>query len=162
MEHAPPRSQGHLVVAAVRILAHKSGRPPSIEELADILGWSKELVGHLVRALESRAIVHTIKSPFDLRVEVGNHLGLEELPVEDTGPGLQDEVEEFHQRFRKKQEELQNLFDSGDVEERKKQRLAGLDRELEGFKTRRANPFGDAPAPEQRPDPFGGEPEERR
>lgn len=160
MQHDPPRSQAHLVVAAVRVLAHKTGRPPSVEELAELLGWSKELVGHLVRALEARSIVQTIKSPFDLRVEIGNYLGLEELPVEDTGPGLQDEVEEFHERFRKKQEELQNLFDSGEVERRKRQRLAGLDKELEGFKPRRLNPFGDEPEAGRRSDPFGGPPED--
>jgi DNA-binding transcriptional regulator GbsR (MarR family) len=145
MEHAPPRGQAHLIVAAVRVLVHKTGRPPAIEEVAELVGWSKELVGHLVRGLESKGILASIKSPFDLRVEVADYVKIEELPLEDTGPGLKDEVEEFHERFRKKQEELQNLFDSNEMEERKKKRHAGLDDELEKFKAPKWNPFGETP-----------------
>ena len=145
MESSMPRGQAHIVVAAVRVLAHKYGRPAAIEEIAELLGWSKELTGHLVRALEARGIVRTIKSPFDIRVEVEDHLKIEELPVEDQGPGLKDEVEEFHERFKKKQEQLQNLFDAGEHEKKKKERLAGLDRELEKFKGSKWNPFGEPP-----------------
>ena len=148
MEHVPSQAQAHLVVAAVRVLGHKLGRPASVEEIADLIGYSKELAGHLVRGLESRGIVHTIKSPFDLRVELGDHVEIENLPREDSGPGLRDEVEEFHERFKKKQEELQNLFDSGELEAKKKQRLAGLEDELKGFKAPRL------------PNPFGGKPED--
>lgn len=144
MEHVPPQSQAHLVVAAVRVLAHQTGRPPAVEEIATLLGWSKELTGHLVRGLEARQVVRTLKSPFDLRVEVADHRAIESLPVEDTGPGLQDEVEKFHEEFKKKQEALQNLFDSGEAEARKKQRLAGLEKELENFKAPRWNPFGES------------------
>lgn len=145
MEHAPPQEQAHLVVAAVRVLAHKSGRPAAIEEIAALLGWSNELTGHLVRALESCGVVRTIKSPFDVRVEVANHHEIDNLPVEDQGPGLQDEVEEFHERFKKKQEQLQNLFDTGEHDRKKKERLAGLDKELENFKAPKWNPFDEPP-----------------
>lgn len=146
MEHAPSRSQAHVVVAAVRVLTHKLNRPPSIEEIAELLGYSNEITGHLVRVLEARAIVHTIKSPFDVRVEIHEHLKIEELPIEDTGPGLQDEVDEFHKRFQQKQEALQNLFDSGELEAKKKKRLAGLEDELKTFKTPRLpSPFRDEP-----------------
>ena len=137
MEHLPSQAQAHLVVAAVRVLGHKLGRPAAIEEIGELIGYSKELTGHLVRALEACGIVQEIKSPFDVRVEVRDHVKIEALPREDTGPGLQDEVEEFHKRFQKKQEELQNLFDSGDQETKKKERFAGLEDELKGFKAPR-------------------------
>ena len=82
MDHAPSQAQAHLVVAAVRVLGYKLGRPAAVEEIAELLGFSKELTGHLVRGLEAHAIVQTIKSPFDLRVEVRDHLKIEELPRE--------------------------------------------------------------------------------
>jgi DNA-binding transcriptional regulator GbsR (MarR family) len=146
MEHVPARPQAHLVVAAVRVLQHQLGRPPAIEEVAEILRQSKELTGHLVRALEACGIVHTIKSPFDVRVEVRDHLEVEKLPLEETGPGLEDEVEEFHKRFQKKQEALQNLFDSGELDQKKKQKHESLDDELRNFKApRRSSPFADEP-----------------
>lgn len=145
MDHAPPRAQAHLLVAAVRVLAHKTGRPPAAEEVAELLGWSRELCGHLCRSLESQGILNSLKSPFDVRFEVADHTRIEALPVEDTGPGIKDEVEAFHEEFKKRQEELQGLFDSGEHEARKKKRLAGLENELRDFKApRRFDPFGGA------------------
>lgn len=144
MSHTPPRSQGHLLVAAVRVLAHKTGRPPSVEEAAELLGWSRELTGHLSRLLEAQGILQALTSPFDVRLEVADYLALEKLPVEDNGPALRDEVEAFHEQFKKKQEELQNLFDAGELEKRKKERLEGMESELRDFKApKRFNPFGD-------------------
>ena len=144
MSHMPPRPQAHLLVAAVRVLAHKTGRPPSVEEVGELLGWSRELVGHLSRALEAQGILQALTSPFDLRLEVADHLAIEKLPVADTGPGLRDEVDAFHEQFKKKQEELQNLFDAGEHEKRKQARLEGLENELRDFKApKRTNPFGD-------------------
>lgn len=148
MDITPPQSQAHLVVAAVRVLAHKTGRPPSVEEMAELLGWSRELTGHLVRALEGHGITRTLKSPFDVRVEVADHHKIDALPVEETGPRLQEEVDEFHARFQKKQEALQNLFDSGEMDAKKKQRLAGLDDELSNFKAPKWNPWGESPKPD--------------
>jgi len=144
MSTIPPRSEAHLLVAAVRVLAHKTGRPPAVDEVAELLGWSRELTGHLSRGLEAQGILQALTSPFDVRLEIADHLAIENLPVEDTGPGLRDEVEAFHEQFKKKQEELQNLFDSGEHEKRKQERIEGLENELRDFKTpKRFNPFGE-------------------
>src|SRR5262245_19973762 len=87
------RPEAQLPVAAVRILEHQHRRPPAIDEIAELLRYSKEFTGHLVRALEPLGIVHTIKSPFEVRVEVRDHLKIETLPAEDRGPGFKDEVD---------------------------------------------------------------------
>jgi hypothetical protein len=143
VDQVSPRAQAHLLVAAVRILAHKTGRPPAVEELADLLGWSREFCGHLCRGLEAQGILMALKSPFDVRFEVGDHTQIETLPIDESGPKLKDEVEAFHEQFKKRQEDLQNLFDSGETEARKKKRLEGLENELRGFKApRRFDPFG--------------------
>jgi hypothetical protein len=148
VEQQSPRAQAHLIVAAVRVLLHKTGRPPAVEEVAGLLGWSREYCGHLCRNLEAQMILVTLKSPFDVRVDVGDHLRIEDLPEDDSGPRFKDEVEAFHSEFQKRQDELRNLFDSGELEERKKKRLAGLEDELREFKSPR------------RPDPFGGQPKD--
>ena len=143
VEQASPRAQAHLIVAAVRVLVHKAGRPPSVEELAELLGWSREFCGHLCRGLESQEILMALKSPFDIRYDVGDHVKIDTLPTDDSGPKLKDEVDAFHEEFKKRQESLQNLFDSGEMEARKKKRLAGLEDELRGFKApKRFDPFG--------------------
>jgi DNA-binding MarR family transcriptional regulator len=142
MEHAPTRAKGHLIVAAVRVLEHKLDRPPSVDEVADLLGLSRELAGHLVRALETHGIVGTIKGPFDLRVIVADHTQIELLPAEETGAGFKSEVDEFHKRFEEKQQKLQQLFDSGEQDKAQKQRFADLEGELKKFKAPRPpNPF---------------------
>ncbi|MFQ5600837.1 MAG: hypothetical protein ACE5G2_09820 [Candidatus Krumholzibacteriia bacterium] len=144
MDQIPSQSQAHLQVAAVRVLEHKLKRPPSVDEIAELLEQAKELTGHLVRALEAQGIVHTIKSPFDLRVGVKDHRKIEELPTEESGPGFKDEVDEFHRQFEEKQKKLQSLFDTGEVQEKQQKRLANLDDELRKFKNpRHSNPFGD-------------------
>lgn len=141
----PSRPEAHLLVAAVRVLEHQHQRPPSVDELAELLRFSREFTGHLVRALEPLGIVHAIKSPFDVRVEVRDHLKIETLPAEDSGPGFKDEVDEFHRQFQEKQKKLQNLFDSGEQQERQRRRLENLDDELRRFKSPRADPFADDP-----------------
>jgi hypothetical protein len=142
----PSQKQAHLLVAAVRVLEHQCNRSPSVEEVAQLLQQSREVTGHQVRTLESLQILHTIKSPFDLHVEVQDHRLIEDLPVEENGPGFQDEVEDFHRKFEQKQKELQNLFDTGAHQERQKARFENLDSELSKFRSpRRPNPFGEEP-----------------
>jgi hypothetical protein len=144
LDSKPSQKQAHLVVAAVRVLEYKNGRPPSVDEVAELLGQSREIMGHQIRSLEALDILHTVKSPFDLLVELRDHLQIEELPVEESGPGFQDEVEDFHRKFEEKQKKLQNLFDSGEQEKRQKSRFADLDDELNRFRSpRRPDPFGD-------------------
>jgi DNA-binding transcriptional regulator GbsR (MarR family) len=141
----PSQSEAHLMVAAIRVLQHQSQRPPSVEEIAALLQLSKEFVGHLLRALDGEGIVHTIQSPFDQRFEVKNHQKVELLPEEDKGPGFKDEVDAFHKEFEEKQKKLQDLFDSGEQDERQRKRFEKLDNELNRFKSPRRNPFGDDP-----------------
>ena len=140
----PSQEQAHLLVAAVRVLEHQLKRSPSVDEVANLLQQSREVTGHQVRTLEALAILRTIKSPFDLHVELLDHHKIEELPVEESGPGFQDEVEDFHRKFEEKQKEMQNLFDTGEQDQRQKSRFEDLDSELSKFRSpRRPNPFGD-------------------
>jgi len=144
MDQTPSQKQAHLLASAVRVLEHQLSRSPSVDEVAKLLQQSREVTGHQIRALETLQILRTIKSPFDVHVELHDHRKIEELPVEESGPGFQDEVEDFHRKFEEKQKELQNLFDTGEQEARQKARFADLDSELGKFRSpRRPNPFGD-------------------
>ena len=146
MPPTPSQPVAHLVVAAIRVLEHQLKRPPTVDEVGQLLGYAKEYAGHLVRALEAEEIVHPIHGPFETRVEILDHHKIEDLPVEESGPGFKDEVDDFHRKFEEKQKKLQNLFDSGEEQERQRKRFESLDDELRDFKSpRRANPFGDDP-----------------
>ena len=57
MAQAPGYKEGHLVVAAVRILEVREHHPPTIEEIAGVLRWHPEQVGLIARGLAEIARV---------------------------------------------------------------------------------------------------------
>jgi hypothetical protein len=142
MEFTPDYAHGHLVVAAVRILEHRNEKPPTMEEIGELIGISHEVVGAVARALQSRGIVKILETPFDTRIEVAEHLGLEELPRDHSGAAMKSEVDAFLERSRTKQEEIESLFKEGAYEQEKKEKFAGLDQKLKEFQKAKArDPF---------------------
>lgn len=144
MEFTPNYDQGHLVVAAARVLIHLSNKPPTMEEIGELLKISHEVVGAVARALESRGIVKIHKTPFDTRVEVADHAALEELPRDDSGADMQGEVDAFLERAKARQEKIEKLFGEGEYQKKKKEKQAGLEAQLKEFQKKRAiNPFAE-------------------
>ena len=142
MEFTPNYDQSHLVVAAVRILAHKDEKPPTMEEIGELLGLSHEVIGAVARALDSRGIVKIHMTPFDTRVEVADHTALEELPREDTGAAMKEEVDAFLERTKEKQEKIEKLFGEEEYQKRKKEKQTGLEAQLKEFQKKKAvDPF---------------------
>jgi DNA-binding transcriptional regulator GbsR (MarR family) len=152
MEFTPNYDQSHLVVAAVRILAHKDEKSPTMEEIGELLGISHEVIGAVARALDSRGIVKINMTPFDTRVEVADHAALEELPREDTGAAMKEEVDAFLERTKDKQEKIEKLFGEEEYQKRKKKKQTGLEAQLNEFqKKKEVDPFAkpDAGAEEE-------------
>ena len=142
MEFTPDYIQGHLVVAAVRILGHRNEKPPTMEEIGELIGISHEVVGAVARALQSRGIVKILETPFDTRVEVDEYLELEELPRDHAGAAMKGDVDAFLERSRSKQEDIEALFKDGAYEQEKKEKFAGLDQKLKDFQKQKAgDPF---------------------
>ena len=141
---------GHLLVAAVRVLTHQaSGRPPTVEDVAALLGQSREWTGVLAAALERDGIVRSLTGPFETRLEIKDHGALEDLPREDSSAGVDEELREFSARKRQEEEQLRNLFSSGSALEKRKKEMSRLADELKGFKPRAPKPsrlFKDPPA----------------
>lgn len=135
-ERVPPYEKGHLVVAALRVLAHRGGRAPREEEIAELLDLPVDLVRSLVRGLAAVGIVRVVTNPFDVRVELGDHAALESLPRESEGAKIETEVEEFHERYREKQAEMGKLFAGDEVTKRKEERVNRLDEEFKKFRKR--------------------------
>jgi len=141
-EITPDYFNGHLIVAATRVLEHRGGRPPTMEEIGTLLGISHEVVGAVARALESHGIVKIHTTPFDTRIEVDDHTALEELPRDGSGGAMKEEIDAFRQRTREKQEKMDTLFDGGEYQKKKAEKHAGLDAQLKEWQKKRAiNPF---------------------
>lgn len=135
MEVTASYEEGHLLVAAVRVLSHRnSGRPPTVEEIAELAGISMEWAGVLVASLERGGIVRTLTGPFETRVEIKSHLGLEDLPRKDSTAGVDEELKEFAAQKREEEEKLGKLFSSGDPLKKAQDKMGKMAEQLKSYK----------------------------
>jgi hypothetical protein len=141
----PGYFEGHLIVAAVRVLEAQLRRPPNEEEIAGLLGWPPERVGLVTRGLEAAGVVRPVVHAFDARLEIVDHLGLEKLPRGDVKSSIASEMEEFGKRVQEEQEQIQRLFESGEADRQAKERIESLDKEFGRFQKKRPrNPFDES------------------
>ncbi len=113
---------GHAHVGAIRVLTYRLGRPPTLEEVAEVLGSQAEITNHRLRALQSLGIVTIVENPFEVHLSVGDHLALENLPAEADEDALAEAVEDFRRRQDEKADEMMRVFEDGDEEKEKKER----------------------------------------
>ncbi len=128
---------GHAHVAAIRVLIHRLSRPPTVEEIAEVLGSKPELTNHRLRQLEELGIVTRVENPFNVHFSVRDHLALEKLPVESSTAGLADAVQEFQKRQEKKSEEFVKMFEELNPDREKKEKYSKLEDELRSFQKKK-------------------------
>jgi hypothetical protein len=133
----PSRAKGHLTIAALRILAHREGRGPRSEEIAEMLGWGHEETLVVLRGLVDIGVLRMNETPFEVRFELGDHLRLEELPEGEDEEELQSEVEDFQRRSRSRKEELDRMFQAGEGSRKRKEKLASLEEEFSEFRKKK-------------------------
>ncbi len=144
MSQTPSHRDGHLMVAAVRLLSNREKHPPTDDELAQMLRWHPEQVRVITRGLEDLGILVAVKTPYDTRYEVGDYLGLEKLSLDDSGPGFADDLAEFEKHQQEEQERLEGLFKGSELEKKKRKQMEALDTDFGKFQKKKpANPFGD-------------------
>jgi hypothetical protein len=138
----PSREEGHLIVAAIRLLQHREGRSPRPEELAELLEWpAAALRVHLV-ALQKEGVVALVESAFDTHVEIRDHLRLEELATAAEATDLETELANFDRRKQEETERMGRLFSEGEPARRQAERLQKMDKELQDFRKRKPrDPF---------------------
>lgn len=87
--------EGHLFVAAIRILEHQNSSPPELKEISKLLGYSAEQTGLICRRLEEAGIVKIVESAFGDRWGIEDHLKIEELPKEAATSQMDDALKQF-------------------------------------------------------------------
>ncbi len=88
-------TMGHLFVSVVRVLEYKEGTPPSLETICQSIGFSDEKGSYLLSRLKDQGIVDTVKSGFNDRIVVADHLAIEDLPRETEETRLEQELKKF-------------------------------------------------------------------
>lgn len=137
-----PRADAHLLLAGVRVLAHRLGRGPTPEELAELLGPAESQVRLQAAALQDLGAVALVSSAYETHLEIRDHLAIEQLE-DGEGPAIGDDLRAFDERKREEAEKLAHLFDSGEHEKLRQDQLRQMDEDLRDFRRRKPrNPFG--------------------
>ena len=134
MKIAPNYFESHLVVAAIRILTHKEGRPPTPDEVAELIGFSGEKVHVLAHELGKLKIIRAMESPFDVRLDVLDPVPLESLPRTESDTAMTEELAGFKAKSKEKQDEMQRMFRENEAEKRRKDRVSKLEEHFKSFK----------------------------
>lgn len=96
MERKSIFSEGHLVVAAIRILEFRNGSPPSSDQIGEMLGLSSEQTAYIIRRLNEASIIEQVKGAFGDRWTTADYLQLENLPRDTAEPTqLDNALEKF-------------------------------------------------------------------
>jgi hypothetical protein len=135
------REEGHAHVAAVRVLHYRLHRPPTVDEVAEILGSKPEITNFRLRRLAELGIIHIVENPFETHLSVDNHAALDDLPQEVDEDALQDAVADFKKRQKEKADEMIRTFETEDEGAEKRQKhdqMADDLRKFEQKKTKKA------------------------
>jgi hypothetical protein len=136
------REDGHLVVAAIRVLAHREERPPRPEEVAVLLGMAPEVLRARMAILAEAGVLAMIESAFDTHLEIRDHLRLEELEAGAQSRAMDEDLADFARRQQEQAAKMSRLFDEGDHERRQAERVRKMEEELRDFRLRKPrNPF---------------------
>jgi len=128
----PGREQAHLMVAAVRVLAHRETRPPSVEEVAQLLGLAPESTNVMIRELVDLGILREIVDAHSARYEVGDYLQIEELAA-GTGPAMKSELASFSEKRREREDAMRKQFE-GDLKGQRERKFSKLEEDLKNFR----------------------------
>ncbi len=137
------RNEAHLLVAAIRILEYRNQKLPLPGEVADLMELSESAVRLQLNSLAELGIVVLVDSAFETHVEIKNYLLIEDLSAE-AGPEIADDLAAFDLKKEEEARKMANLFESGEHEKKRQDRLSQMDQDLKEFKGRKpVNPFGE-------------------
>jgi hypothetical protein len=130
-------TEAHLIVAAIRILQHRKGSPPKIEDVCALLGISDE-AGHTIsRKLAKLDIIVMLEDPFSTKLAVANHLEIEKIPqnAPEAG-GLTQELEKFQAKKMKAEKKVADI--QAEIAKKKQDMLSSVEakfkKEMEKYK----------------------------
>ena len=111
-------TKAHLIVAAVRLIEHRDSVPPSMEKVAEMLGYSIEQVNILCKKLTDFSILEIVEGAYGTRLFIRDHRKLEDMPVTAPTSTLEDEI----QKFKSSQKDFSKKIESMQAEREKKKK----------------------------------------
>lgn len=121
--------EGHLFVAAIRILEHRNGAPPALDQICDLLGFGAEQSALVSRRLVEDGIIKQVEGAFDGRWTVEDYLKLEELPRDATEPTQLDHaLKKFQSEKNKMAQKVESIKEQQAL--KKKDLFAEIEKKL--------------------------------
>ncbi len=129
--------ESHLFVAAIRVLNHQRGFPPSVEDVCSALNFSAELGHSISRNLKKLNIIEIFEDPFTTKLAVANHIEIEKISSKHKKENtLAKELEKFHAEKKSNDKKVETI--QAELAKKKKNMLADIDakfkKEMEKFK----------------------------
>ena len=137
------RHEAQLLLAAIRVQSHLKERSPTPAEVAELLDMSESAIRLQLVFLQDLGAVDLVDSAFATHAEIRDEHQVEGLE-ETAGPALSEDLKDFDRRKQEESERMAQLFDSGESEQQRQDKLGKMDEELKEFRRQKpANPFGD-------------------
>ena len=108
-ESKNPYGEGHLFVAAIRLLEHRNSAPPDLDQIAELLGFSTEQAGLVSRRPQGLGIIRAVKGAYGDRWSVDEHLKLEELPRSEEESQLDEALKQFKEEKHKISQKIETI-----------------------------------------------------
>jgi len=121
-------SEGHLFVAAIRILDNQKSKIPTINEICDILSFSPEKGNLIARKLLDLKIVKRVSGGRRTGFAIENHIKIEELPKNKKEDGINKEIEKFISSKKKYTQKIETI--KAESKKKKKNLFAGIETQL--------------------------------
>ena len=138
------REDGHLIVAAVRILEHREQTPPGHEAVAELIRMPVEALRLKVAALEELGILQRVESALDTHVEVRDHALLDDLEPTAESSAMEEDLADFDRRKQQEADRMARLFADGDHEKKRREKIKEMDEGLFDYEKRKPrDPFAD-------------------
>jgi len=124
------------------VLAHRDNKPPTPDQIAELLGLPPDFARTLVVTLGDEGILRVVENPFEIRVEVADYAKLEDLPREADGLTMRDELDTFIQKKHDEYEATKKMLSVDEIEKKQKAKLSKLEDEMKKMKGPNSSPFG--------------------
>ncbi len=88
-------SQSHLVVAAIRVYEYLNSRPPSVDDVCQMINFSAEKGHFICRKLQEIDAIKAVEGSYGTRLFINDHLKMEDLPRGEPENKLEDDLKKF-------------------------------------------------------------------
>lgn len=121
-------TEGHLMVAAIRVLTHRDGTPPSVESASELANMAREQGYRICNKLDELGIVRILEGPFGTKLDILDHTLLEDIPEIAPQTSMEEELQKFQSARKGLTSKVENI--KAEQQEKKKSLFADLEKQF--------------------------------